>query len=196
MISLRQFSVETLAARDTRTYNVSRHNPHPDIVITNTNVNVHKYIKPRPIEVCATFQLPAPPYPRRVTVGSHTTGRRRMFLFTIVIVLARLASVACVQETHSVTLFSRCNTTSGGGAIALLNDRFVGADCETSGINCATVEFTLQNNATNGAFFNLATQPESGNHQFDNPFIFVQHLPDVVSVRRSVRSGCRLLLAN
>ena len=52
------------------------------------------------------------------------------------------------------------------GGIAWING-FAGANCESSGVNCGAVEFTLRNDAPNqnAADFTLEAQPENGNHQ-------------------------------
>lgn len=64
-------------------------------------------------------------------------------------------------------------TTIGGqllGGIAWI-DGFSGADCESSGVNCGAVEFTLRNDDPyqNAADFTLEAQSENGNHQLYVP---------------------------
>jgi hypothetical protein len=52
------------------------------------------------------------------------------------------------------------------GGIAWL-DGFSRANCQSSGVNCGAVEFTLRNDAPNqnAADFTLEPQPENGSHQ-------------------------------
>jgi hypothetical protein len=51
------------------------------------------------------------------------------------------------------------------GGIAWL-DGFAGANCESSGVNCGAVEFTLRNDAPNqnAADFTLEAQVANGHH--------------------------------
>ncbi|TFK55003.1 hypothetical protein OE88DRAFT_1805408 [Heliocybe sulcata] len=115
-----------------------------------------------------------------------------MFKLTIPAVLVALAGYALAQESHAVTMTNNCGsgnpvflyeghgiqgpgTVSGQllGGIAWLNG-FAGANCQSSGVNCGAVEFTLRNDAPNqnAADFTLEPQPENGNHQFTYPMSF------------------------
>ncbi|WWC88218.1 uncharacterized protein L201_003123 [Kwoniella dendrophila CBS 6074] len=98
-------------------------------------------------------------------------------------------------ETHTVNLVNKCgsgtakflyqgNPTPRGsgtingpvnGGIAWI-DGFAGADCQSSGVNCGVVEFTLTNNQgggqQNAADYSLLDGPGLGNHKFHYPMNF------------------------
>ncbi|KAK7060719.1 hypothetical protein VNI00_000450 [Paramarasmius palmivorus] len=99
-----------------------------------------------------------------------------------------LAATA-LAESHTVTLVNNCpsgnpvflyqgNGPRGSGTIdgqvlggVAWVDGFAGADCQSSGVNCGIVEFTLTNpddpdNTQNAADYSLLTGDGLGNHQF------------------------------
>ncbi|TFK54716.1 hypothetical protein OE88DRAFT_949644 [Heliocybe sulcata] len=115
-----------------------------------------------------------------------------MFKISIPAVLIALAGYALAQESHTISMTNNCGSgnpvflyeganpqgpgTINGqvlGGIAWL-DGFSGANCQSSGVNCGAVEFTLRNDAPNqnAADFTLEPQPENGSHQFTYPMSF------------------------
>ncbi|OCH87342.1 hypothetical protein OBBRIDRAFT_759935 [Obba rivulosa] len=115
-----------------------------------------------------------------------------MVALSISTVLVALVGYA-LAESHQVIMTNNCpsgnpvfldeengnpqgpTTISGQllGGIAWLNG-FAGANCESSGVNCGAVEFTLRNDAPNqnAADFTLEAQSANGNHQFTYPMSF------------------------
>ncbi|EMD36000.1 hypothetical protein CERSUDRAFT_96223 [Gelatoporia subvermispora B] len=115
-----------------------------------------------------------------------------MFAISISTVLAAFIGYA-LAESHVVTMTNNCGSGNPVfldesdssfqgpktvqrqllGGIAWL-DGFKGANCQSSGVNCGAVEFTLRNDAPNqnAADFTLEAQPVNGNHQFTYPMSF------------------------
>ncbi|KAK7018082.1 hypothetical protein VNI00_018401 [Paramarasmius palmivorus] len=119
-----------------------------------------------------------------------------------------LAATA-LAESHTVTLVNNCpsgnpvflyqgNGPRGSGTIdgqvlggVAWVDGFAGADCQSSGVNCGIVEFTLTNpddpdNTQNAADYSLLTGDGLGNHQlryteYTVPFIVDSSTGAVVS---------------
>jgi len=113
--------------------------------------------------------------------------------FTTVIaaalVLASSLLVGVRGESHQVTFTNNCGsgtpvflyqgngnpqgaTTIQGqlnGGIAWLGNQ---GNCQSSGVNCGAVEFTLQNTGFSQVDFTLETGPGLGNHQYTYPMSF------------------------
>ncbi|WVW80504.1 hypothetical protein I302_102488 [Kwoniella bestiolae CBS 10118] len=119
-------------------------------------------------------------------------------IFVSVVALGAAASPAPLHaraESHSVNLVNNCGSgnavflyADGGiqgsgtidgplnGGVAWV-DGFAGADCQSSGVNCGIVEFTLTNSEgqgkQNAADYSLLDGPGLGNHKYTYKMDFV-----------------------
>ncbi|OCF75461.1 hypothetical protein I204_04316 [Kwoniella mangroviensis CBS 8886] len=115
--------------------------------------------------------------------------------FVVLNAAATPAAVKARDETHSVNLVNNCGSgnavflyadhgVQGSGVISgpvnggvAWVDGFAGADCQSSGVNCGIVEFTLTNDEGSGqqnaADYSLLDGPGLGNHKYTYKMDFV-----------------------